>query len=173
MPRFPRAEPEIAALTLVVTQGLGQAAEDFPTPPTHPGEMLREEFLIPLEMSQMELAKRTRVSYPRVNEIINGKRGITPDTALRLALLFGTSAEFWLNGQPTGICGTQCVRRTQRRFAESSRLRLDVTQRCNPAQPAVGLTQSSLSATIGSTRAARHAGRAPAASAARASRALA
>ena len=99
MRRLPRAEPEIAALTLVVTQGLGQAAEDFPTPPPHPGEMLREEFLIPVGMSQMELAKRIRVSYPRVNEIINGKRGITPDTALRLARLFGTSAEFWLNGQ--------------------------------------------------------------------------
>ena len=68
-------------------------------PPTHPGEMLLEEFLKPLDMSQTELAARIRVSYPRVNEIINGKRGITPDTALRLCKLFGTTPEFWLNGQ--------------------------------------------------------------------------
>ena len=68
-------------------------------PPTHPGEMLLEEFLKPLGMSQTELAERIRVSYPRVNEIINGRRGITPDTALRLSKLFGTTPEFWLNGQ--------------------------------------------------------------------------
>lgn len=68
-------------------------------PPTHPGEMLREEFLFPLGMTQMELAERIHVSYPRVNEIVNGKRGITPDTALRLARLLGTTPEFWLNGQ--------------------------------------------------------------------------
>ncbi len=68
-------------------------------PPTHPGEMLLEEFLKPLGMTQSALAERIRVSYPRVNEIVNGKRGITPDTALRLSKLFGTTAEFWLNGQ--------------------------------------------------------------------------
>lgn len=68
-------------------------------PPTHPGEMLLEEFLKPHGISQVELAKRIHVSYPRINEIVNGKRGITPDTALRLARLFGTTAEFWLNGQ--------------------------------------------------------------------------
>ena len=68
-------------------------------PPTHPGEMLLEEFLKPLEMSQTQLAERIHVSYPRVNEIINGRRGVTPDTALRLSRLFGPSAEFWLNGQ--------------------------------------------------------------------------
>jgi antitoxin HigA-1 len=68
-------------------------------PPTHPGEMLREEFLAPLGMTQTELAQRIRVSFPRVNELINGKRGVTPDTALRLARLFGTTPEFWLNGQ--------------------------------------------------------------------------
>jgi addiction module HigA family antidote len=61
--------------------------------------MLLEEFLKPLGLTQTELAERIRVSYPRVNEIVNGKRGITPDTALRLAKLFGTTAEFWLNGQ--------------------------------------------------------------------------
>ncbi len=68
-------------------------------PPTHPGEMLLEEFLIPLGMTQTELAERIDVSYPRVNEIVNGKRGITPDTALRFSQLFGTTPEFWLNGQ--------------------------------------------------------------------------
>ena len=68
-------------------------------PPTHPGEMLLEEFLKPLGMTQTELAERIHVSYPRVNEVINGHRGVTPDTALRLSKLFGTSAEFWLNGQ--------------------------------------------------------------------------
>ena len=68
-------------------------------PPVHPGEMLREEFLTPMGMTQTELASRIGVSYPRVNEIVNEKRGITPDTALRLARLFGTTAEFWLNGQ--------------------------------------------------------------------------
>jgi addiction module HigA family antidote len=61
--------------------------------------MLREEFLAPLGMTQTELAQRIRVSFPRVNELINGKRGVTPDTALRLARLFGTTPEFWLNGQ--------------------------------------------------------------------------
>lgn len=68
-------------------------------PPTHPGEMLREEFLMPLSMTQTELATRIGVSYPRVNEVINGKRGVTPDTALRLARLFQTTPEFWLDGQ--------------------------------------------------------------------------
>ena len=68
-------------------------------PPTHPGEMLLKEFLEPLGMTQTDLAARIRVSYPRVNELINGKRGITPDTALRLAKLLGTTPEFWLNGQ--------------------------------------------------------------------------
>lgn len=68
-------------------------------PPTPPGEMLLEEFLKPLGMTQMELSKRIKVSYVRLNEIIKGKRAITPSTALRLAKVFGTSPDFWLNGQ--------------------------------------------------------------------------
>lgn len=68
-------------------------------PPTHPGEMLMEEFLKPLGISQVELAKLIGVSYPRVNELIHGKRGMTPDTALRLERLFGMEAQFWLNLQ--------------------------------------------------------------------------
>ena len=68
-------------------------------PPTHPGEMLLEEFLMPLGMTQTELAQRLGVSFPRVNELIRGKRGITPDTALRLERLLGMEAQFWLNLQ--------------------------------------------------------------------------
>ncbi len=68
-------------------------------PPTHPGEMLLEEFLKPLNMTQSELAEKLGVSYPRVNELINKKRGVTPDTALRLEKLFGMDAQFWLNLQ--------------------------------------------------------------------------
>lgn len=58
-----------------------------------------EEFLEPLGMTQVELAERIRVPYVRVNEIVNGKRRVTPSTALRLAKAFGTSPNFWLNGQ--------------------------------------------------------------------------
>jgi addiction module HigA family antidote len=68
-------------------------------PPTHPGEMLLEEFLGPLGVTQRELATRLGVSYPRINELIHGKRGVTPDTALRLERLFGMEAQFWLNLQ--------------------------------------------------------------------------
>jgi len=67
--------------------------------PTHPGEMLKEEFLIPMEMTQRELASGIHVPYQRINELINGKRGITPSTALRLAKYFGTSAGFWMSLQ--------------------------------------------------------------------------
>jgi len=67
--------------------------------PTHPGEMLKEEFLIPMEITQRELANGIHVPYQRINELINGKRGITPSTALRLAKYFGTSAGFWMNLQ--------------------------------------------------------------------------
>jgi antitoxin HigA-1 len=68
-------------------------------PPTHPGEMLLKEFLEPLEISQQALAKAINVSYQRVNELVNGKRGITPSTALRLSIFLGNSPDFWLNLQ--------------------------------------------------------------------------
>jgi addiction module HigA family antidote len=68
-------------------------------PPTSPGEMLLEEFLKPLSMTQAELADRIGVSYVRLNEIINGRRGITPSTALRLAKALGTTPDFWMNSQ--------------------------------------------------------------------------
>src|SRR5690349_9886863 len=67
--------------------------------PTHPGEMLREEFLIPMQLSQRELAEAIHVPYQRINELVNGKRGVTPSTALRLAKVFGMSADFWMNLQ--------------------------------------------------------------------------
>lgn len=67
--------------------------------PTHPGEMLLEEFLGPMNVTQRQLAEGIHVSYQRINELINGKRGITPSTALRLAKFFGMSPDFWLNLQ--------------------------------------------------------------------------
>jgi addiction module HigA family antidote len=72
---------------------------DFP--PAHPGVVLRKDFLKPLKLSQYALAKAIGVPQIRVSEIINGKRAITPDTALRLARYFGTSAEFWMGMQAT------------------------------------------------------------------------
>jgi len=68
-------------------------------PPTHPGEMLLEEFLKPLNLSQSAFAILLGVSFPRLNEIIRGKRSVTPDTALRLARVTEMSADFWLGLQ--------------------------------------------------------------------------
>ena len=68
-------------------------------PPTHPGEMLREEFLVPMNISQRDLADAIHVPYQRVNELVNQKRGITPSTALRLGKFFRVSPDFWLNLQ--------------------------------------------------------------------------
>ncbi len=67
--------------------------------PAHPGEMLLEEFLIPMGITQRELADNIHVPYQRVNEIINKHRGITPSTALRLAKFFRVSEDFWMNLQ--------------------------------------------------------------------------
>ena len=64
--------------------------------PTHPGEMLAKEFLDPMGITQRDLSVGIRVPYQRVNEIVNGRRGITASTALRLAKYFGNSEEFWL-----------------------------------------------------------------------------
>jgi addiction module HigA family antidote len=68
-------------------------------PPTSPGEMLLEEFIKPLAITQSELASRLGISFPRLNEIIRGKRSVTSDTALRLARVVGMSADFWLGLQ--------------------------------------------------------------------------
>jgi addiction module HigA family antidote len=67
--------------------------------PIHPGEVLREEFLGPLSLSAHALAQALRVPATRINDVVNERRGITADTALRLARYFGTTAEFWLNLQ--------------------------------------------------------------------------
>ena len=67
--------------------------------PIHPGEILREEFLAPLGMSANALALALHVPAPRINDIVRERRGVTPDTALRLARFFDTSAQFWLNLQ--------------------------------------------------------------------------
>ena len=68
-------------------------------PPVHPGEILLEEFLRPMGISQYRLARDTSVPPRRINEIVHGKRGISADTALRLARFFGTSERFWVNLQ--------------------------------------------------------------------------
>jgi len=70
---------------------------DFP--PVHPGEILLEEFLKPMSMSQYRLAQSIHVPARRINEIVLAKRGITADTALRLSRFFGNSAQFWMNLQ--------------------------------------------------------------------------
>lgn len=67
--------------------------------PFHPGEILLEEFLEPMDLTQRDLATAIGVPYQRVNEIVNGRRGITASTALRLAKYFGTSAGLWMNLQ--------------------------------------------------------------------------
>lgn len=67
--------------------------------PIHPGEILREEFLAPLALSANALAMELHVPAPRINDIVRERRAVTPDTALRLARYFGTTAQFWLNLQ--------------------------------------------------------------------------
>ena len=68
-------------------------------PPSHPGEILLEEFLKPREMTQSELSEQLEIPLQRVNSIINGKRGVTPETAILLARFLETTAEFWMNLQ--------------------------------------------------------------------------
>ena len=87
-------EIEITGLPLMLVGDCLEIA-----PPTHPGEMLFEEFVKPLDLTQAELARRLDVSYPRLNEIIKGRRSVTPDTALRLSRVLGMPADFWLGLQ--------------------------------------------------------------------------
>ena len=84
---------------LTITRG--KTASERRIPPVHPGEILLEEFLKPLGLSQYRLAKGLSVPARRINEIVLGVRSITADTALRLARFFGTSERFWLNLQAT------------------------------------------------------------------------
>jgi len=94
--------------------------------PTHPGEMLLEEFLAPMGITQRELADAIGVSYQRINEIVNGRRGITPATALRLAKFFGMSPDFWMNMQlrwdlyRAQISERDALRRIHRRLPASA-----------------------------------------------------
>ena len=67
--------------------------------PTHPGEMLLEEFLVPMGLTQRDLANAIHVPYQRINDLVNGRRAATPSSALRLAKFFGNSPEFWMNLQ--------------------------------------------------------------------------
>ena len=67
--------------------------------PIHPGEIIREEYLVPLQMTAHALAMALRVPAPRINDIVRERRAVTPDTALRLARYFDTTAQFWLNLQ--------------------------------------------------------------------------
>lgn len=67
--------------------------------PSHPGEILREEFLQPMGITQKQLADGINVPFQRINELVNGKRGVTPSTSLRLAKFFGGSEDFWMNLQ--------------------------------------------------------------------------
>ena len=68
-------------------------------PPTHPGEMLLEEFLNPMSLTQRELADAIHVPYQHINDIVHGRRSVTPSTALRLAKFFNLSTDFWMNLQ--------------------------------------------------------------------------
>ena len=79
--------------------GLVQRRRPTNRPPTHPGEMLLKEFLHPLGISQSAFAVQLGVSFPRLSEVINAKRAVTPDTALRLAQVTAMSADFWHNLQ--------------------------------------------------------------------------
>jgi antitoxin HigA-1 len=78
--------------------------------PTHPGALLRDEFLVPMNISQRDLADAIHVPYQRINEIVNQKRGVSPSTALRLAKFFGISADFWLTLQIRwDLCNAQAA----------------------------------------------------------------
>jgi antitoxin HigA-1 len=89
-------------------------------PPTTPGEVLLEEFLIPMGMTQTELARKTGMSLVRVNTLINGKRSVTADTALLLAKVIGNSPQFWMNLQ-NNVDLWNAQRKLQRRSVRSRR----------------------------------------------------
>jgi addiction module HigA family antidote len=84
--------------------------------PTHPGEILQEEFLIPLGLTQVALARHLGISVQRINELIRAKRGITPETAWLLSQALGTTPEFWINLQTSHDLALRRPRRTIRRI---------------------------------------------------------
>ena len=91
--------------------------------PIHPGEMLNEEFLKPLKITQYRLAKDISVPPRRINEIVHGVRAISPDTALRLSKYFGTSSEVWMNLQMKYDLATEEIKLAQRLKTEVKTLR--------------------------------------------------
>ena len=86
--------------------------------PTHPGEILLEEFLVPLEIAQTRLAEHLGVPVQRINELVNGKRGVTPETAWLLAQALGTTPEFWINLQSAYDLARNRPERPVRRLAK-------------------------------------------------------
>lgn len=95
--------------------------------PIHPGEVLREEYLVPLGMSANALAMELHVPAPRINDVVRERRAITPDTALRLARYFDTSPEFWMNLQTTydlkqaeAVAGERIAREVHPMHAEAA-----------------------------------------------------
>ncbi|HTR04950.1 MAG TPA: HigA family addiction module antitoxin [Thermoanaerobaculia bacterium] len=95
--------------------------------PTHPGVMLVEEFLNPMGLTQARFAAHIGVPLQRVNEIVRGRRGVTPDTALRLSDALGTTAEFWLNLQTShDLALARSARRNQPKVLAVSRRRAAV-----------------------------------------------
>lgn len=101
MPTKPKSRTITKRRSAPVTRPAALVARRLPTavPPSHPAEMLLEEFLKPLGISQSVFAIQLGVSFPRLNEIVRGKRSVTPDTALRLAQVTRMSADFWLGLQ--------------------------------------------------------------------------
>ena len=87
--------------------------------PTHPGEILLEEFLKPLGMSQVAFARHIGVSVQRVNELIRGKRGVTPETAWLLSQALGTTPQFWINLQSNHALATSRPKESVRRIRRS------------------------------------------------------
>ena len=88
--------------------------------PTHPGEILREEFLVPLGQTQVALAEHLGVPVQRVNELVRGKRGVTPDTAWLLSQALNTTPEFWLNLQAAFDLATSRPAKKVRRLKRAS-----------------------------------------------------
>ena len=87
--------------------------------PTHPGEVLLEEFLVPLGISQVALAEHLEISLQRINEIIRGKRGVSSETAWLLAQAFGTTPEFWLSLQSNHDLAKNRPKRVVRRLRKT------------------------------------------------------
>src|SRR3954471_18523874 len=111
-------------------------------PPVHPGEVLLEEFLKPLDISQYRLAKSMSVPPRRVNEIVLGKRSVSADTALRLGRYFGTSEEFWLNLQTQYDLDIEKDRLGQRLESEVIQLVPRDQKKSAPKRAASGMTRS-------------------------------